>query len=54
MWYVDDTRPLTDRRNWTPEKMNELLERKALCNYGKCFCNVIEEVTAMLFIDEYL
>ena len=34
MWYVDDPRPLTDRRNWTPEKMNELLERETL--YSKC------------------
>ena len=31
MWYVDDPRPLKDRRNWTPEKMNELLQREALC-----------------------
>ena len=25
-WYTDDKRPLTDRRNWNPEKLDQLLE----------------------------
>ena len=32
MWYVDDARPLTDRRNWMPTKMNELLRREVVCS----------------------
>ena len=32
MWYIDDPRPLTDRANWTPGQMNELLQRDALCS----------------------
>ena len=33
MWYVDDPRPLTDRRNWTPTKLNPLLQRDtAVCS----------------------
>ena len=31
MWYTDDPRPLTDRANWKPDILNELLERVALC-----------------------
>ena len=43
MWYTDDPRPLTDRTNWKPEILNELLERVALCGElkmlpGNCVC----------------
>ena len=37
MWYVDDPRPLTQRRNWTPSKMNELLEREVFCSKLEVF-----------------
>ena len=46
MWYVDDPRPLKDRRNWTPEKMNELLQREALCSIASKFCNGQRKLTS--------
>ena len=42
MWYTDDPRPLTDRVNWKPDILNELLERVELCSELKI-------ITAILF-----
>ena len=31
LWFTSDPSHLTRRENWTPEKLDELLERKAFC-----------------------
>ena len=31
-WYTDEPKPLTVRSNWNPVKLNELLEREAICS----------------------
>ena len=31
MWYIDEPELLTRRENWTPERMDELLDRVVLC-----------------------
>ena len=31
MWYIDEPKPLTRTENWTPKKLDELLERTDLC-----------------------
>ena len=39
LWFTDDPKPLTQRWNWTPEKLNELLERESDCA-GKWYLRV--------------
>ena len=31
MWYTDNPNPLTSRKNWTPEKLDQLLDRVRFC-----------------------
>ena len=35
LWFIDDhiARSLTNRQNWTPEKLDELLDRRECCMF---------------------
>ena len=35
MWFTDDQDVLKQKANWTPEKLDQLLERKTLCGTFK-------------------
>ena len=37
MWFTDKQNELKDKSNWTPDKLDELLERKTFC--GKFYCH---------------
>ena len=42
LWFTDHPDPLTQRQNWSPPKLDQLLERSVLCCKSNCFFSVVD------------